>query len=269
MTLSPEKPVSAGLFSDTHLERGDIDLSEIQGKVDLVFLLGDIYVKSRGPEWAAKNFGSTPVIIIDGNHEFYGSNVDSIKKHTASEVLRVNREYGSNIHYLDDGYVEMFGYRFIGATLWSDFNLFGNPTLSKNFASAMLNDYKRIRIKDRNAYRRLSPADTLSWHLQSKTFIADAIQSSTLPTVVLTHHAPSAKSNNPIYAKDPLSPSFASNMDEFILYHQPVLWAHAHTHYNVDYYIGRTRIITNQRGYPGKKEGRGFNKNMISELPRL
>tara|TARA_B100000749_G_C18447548_1_gene474916 strand:+ start:3707 stop:4516 length:810 start_codon:yes stop_codon:yes gene_type:complete len=269
MNSTGNPPVLAGLFSDTHLERGDVDLSEMQGKVDIVFLLGDIYVKSRGPEWAARNFGSTPVIIIDGNHEFYGSNIDSVKKHTRNEVIRVNSEYGSNIHYLDNGYIEMFGYRFIGATLWSDFNLFGKPTLSKNFASAMLNDYKRIRIKEGKTYRRLSPSDTLGWHLQSKTFIADAIQSSSLPTVVLTHHAPSAMSNNPVYAKDPLSPSFSSNMDDFILYHKPVLWAHGHTHYNVDYYIGKTRVITNQRGYKGEKEGRKFNKSMVIELPRL
>ena len=27
------------------------------------------------------------------------------------------------------------------------------------------------------------------------------------------------------------------------------LWIHGHTHFNVDYKIGQTRVVTNQRGY--------------------
>jgi hypothetical protein len=30
------------------------------------------------------------------------------------------------------------------------------------------------------------------------------------------------------------------------------LWIHGHTHYNVDYKIGVTRIYSNQRGYPNE-----------------
>ena len=45
--------------------------------------------------------------------------------------------------------------------------------------------------------------------------------------------------------------------------HQPALWVYGHTHECDDQMIGRTRIISNQRGYPdraGGFESTGFDK---------
>jgi hypothetical protein len=40
-------------------------------------------------------------------------------------------------------------------------------------------------------------------------------------------------------------------MVEIIGIHQPALWVYGHTHECDDRTIGRTRIISNQLGYPG------------------
>ena len=43
------------------------------------------------------------------------------------------------------------------------------------------------------------------------------------------------------------------------------LWIHGHTHFNVDYAIGSTRIVSNQRGYPMERSA-GFNARVIVEV---
>jgi hypothetical protein len=43
------------------------------------------------------------------------------------------------------------------------------------------------------------------------------------------------------------------------------LWIHGHTHYSVDYVIGSTRVLTNQRGYPDQI-CKGFNPSLVIEL---
>ncbi len=52
-----------------------------------------------------------------------------------------------------------------------------------------------------------------------------------------------------------LSPAFNSDLEPLILRHQPELWVHGHTHWSVDYAVGRTRVYSNQRGYPGETTG--------------
>jgi len=49
------------------------------------------------------------------------------------------------------------------------------------------------------------------------------------------------------------SAAFASDLDSLIRASRIPLWIHGHTHYNVDYKIGATRIYSNQRGYPNAK----------------
>ena len=43
------------------------------------------------------------------------------------------------------------------------------------------------------------------------------------------------------------------------------LWIHGHTHHNVDYKIGATRIYSNQRGYPEERLA-GFAPEKIIEI---
>ena len=53
-----------------------------------------------------------------------------------------------------------------------------------------------------------------------------------------------------------LTPAFNSlDMVEIIETHQPALWVYGHTHECDDQMIGRTRIISNQLGYPGSLGG--------------
>ena len=85
------------------------------------------------------------------------------------------------------------------------------------------------------------------------------------PTIVVTHHAPSPRSETPGYANGPLSPSFVSDLGVLLAHSGIPLWIHGHTHYNVDYQLGATRVLTNQRGYP-QEACPGFVPGMVIEL---
>jgi len=70
------------------------------------------------------------------------------------------------------------------------------------------------------------------------------------PRVVVSHHAPVI---NPAttYRTSPLQPAFNSlDMIPVIEEFQPDLWIYGHTHECDDQMVGKTRIISNQLGYP-------------------
>lgn len=235
------------LFSDLHLDENEkhepLDLSHITS--DVVVLAGDIHSKCRSVPWILDNFDpkKQDVIIIDGNHEFYGGNIQSIKR-TMRETVA-----GTGIHYLDNSYVDLHGVRFIGATLWTDFELKGNALASKGMAQAFINDFKRISIKNGNKYQTLTPGLTQRMHWESRRFIADTINKSPLPTIVISHHLPSMRSVATQYQKDLLCAAFASDMDDFICKHPCRYWFHGHSHDNADYWISGTHVLSNQRGH--------------------
>ena len=104
-----------------------------------------------------------------------------------------------------------------------------------------------------------SHADSVAW-LKRELRARDPAR-----TIVVTHHAPSARSIPPFYAGSPLNAAFASGLDALVAGSRVPLWIHGHTHYNVDYMIGETRVLTNQRGYPDEPAA-GFNPELVVEL---
>jgi Icc-related predicted phosphoesterase len=73
--------------------------------------------------------------------------------------------------------------------------------------------------------------------------------------VVITHNAPVINPNTK-HRGSPFMPAFNSlDMVEVIERHQPALWIYGHTHECDDQTIGKTRIISNQLGYPGNSNG--------------
>ena len=119
---------------------------------DVVILAGDIYVRNKGIAWARGKFEHIPVIYVLGNHEFYGEalpkHIDKLKEQTQ----------GTNIHILENESLHIQGIQFLGCTLWTNFNLFGNPGIARHTAALEMTDYKKIRLSP--SFRKLRPADT-------------------------------------------------------------------------------------------------------------
>lgn len=235
--------MKVSVFSDLHLEFDDWKPSKINS--DLVILAGDIHSKQHGVVWAKDNL-EAPVLYVPGNHEFYGGNIQSItrKMHSAAQ--------GSNVRFLDNESLLFNDVLFIGATLWTDFNLFEDKqSYSKEVARTSINDFNRIRVEDAGRYRKLTPEDTITYFNRSVQFIESQLKRNDVKQkVVISHHAPSVRSENPKYINSALSPAFISDLEQLILDYQPDLWVHGHTHHNVDYKLGKSRVVSNQKGYP-------------------
>lgn len=227
---------------------------------DLVLLAGDIHTKARSAAWAARSF-QVPVVMVGGNHHGWGDYLfASIAKERRAaakcgsfpcgtpRVTVLEREIF--VHEKDGERV-----RIVGATMWTDFALFGEglrPMIQAR-AGREMNDYARIKMREFGPWRetrRLEPDDTARIHAMSVQFIREALaRDFDGKTVVMTHHAPSPRSIAPKYAADQMSAAYASDLERLIGTFQPTLWVHGHIHDSADYRLGDTRIVCNPRGY--------------------
>lgn len=222
---------------------------------DIVALVGDIDVGIKGVEWAIEQSEilDTDICYVAGNHEYYSGNVQSINR-KLKEVTQDTR-----VHVLENDFVDIKGVRILGATLWTDTNIFGDAFEASSVIRMTMNDYKKIRFKDGATYRRLAPRDTVSFHQTSLKFLSAQLKFSPLPTVVLTHHAPNILSVEQKFRTKIETAAYASDLTEFIKDHKPLAWIHGHTHTCTTYQIGETVVTTNQFGYRGIEESKEFD----------
>lgn len=76
-------------------------------------------------------------------------------------------------------------------------------------------------------------------------------------------HAPRAEPRlaDPLYG-DSVAAAYASALDRLVEGSGAAVWVHGHTHHCVDYRVGRTRVVSNQRGYPGEAVN-GFAPDLV------
>ena len=244
------------ILSDLHLEFEPFTPPKVEA--DAVVLAGDIHTGRNGLKWALQTFPDRPVIYVLGNHEFYGQKLQKL-----TEELR-EMAGGTNIHLLENDSFCLADVVFLGATLWTDFALNGNPVVAEVAAQTGMNDYRRIRTLPR--YSRLKPSDTRRLHLESRRWLEDQVSGlKGRKVVVVTHHAPSRESIPPRFEGDAFNPAFASDMTRFIIQSEARLWVHGHIHCGCDYTLGRTRVLANSRGYPAETQT-GFEPGLIVEV---
>lgn len=130
--------------------------------------------------------------------------------------------------------------------MWTDFA--GANQKAMLNAKAQMNDYRMIYTSQG---KRLQPEDTILFHKnfvdRLTTWFEKDLQGS---RVVISHHAPAVNPNT-AYGNSPLMPAFNSlDMIPMIKQYQPKLWIYGHTHECDSQFIGTTRVISNQLGYP-------------------
>lgn len=232
---------------------------------DVVILAGDIDTGAKAVEWAAQTFAGIPVFYVHGNHESYGKHLEHVQ-----EDIEGACQAAGNVHFLNCNELILGNVRFLGATMWTDFRLFGDGDrqFAMREAEAVMNDYKRIRLA-RAGYRKLRSADTAKFHSEHKSWLKQKLaEPFDGKTVVVTHMAPSLKSIAERYVQDMVSAAYASNLDEMAS--QADLWIHGHMHESFDYQIGECRVVCNPCGYKtraGTPENAHFDPNLIVELP--
>jgi hypothetical protein len=168
------------------------------------------------------------------------------------------------VHFLEQNTLEIGDITFLGATLWTDLNFFGNVPLAEIDAARDMNDYKKIRIEPK--YRRLRPRDLVPIHKGTLSWLGqqlDVLKGKKV--VVITHHGISRQSVPDRFMDEPSQPAYTSELTEFVLEHTCRLWIHGHTHWGFDYRLGETRVLANPRGYPHETT-HGFNPNLLVDV---
>jgi predicted phosphodiesterase len=238
------------VFSDIHLEFGDLTLPAVDA--DVIVAAGDIGVGCEAAPWLQRL--RRPVIYIAGNHEFYGAEMGRLRHELAAACA------GSNVHFLDNSIVRVAGVRFLGATLWSDFD---NDPLAMHEAQAGMNDYALIEA---SPGRTLTPADGVALQRAACAWLErNLVPYHPEPTVVVTHHAPSHRSWP--WVDEPLRrAAYCNQLDPFVERCGATLWIHGHVHARADYRIGDCRVVCNPRGYAGVALVPRFDPGLIIEI---
>lgn len=236
------------VVSDLHVDVTDTRRLCLAPGADLVVVAGDTragtdaalaYLRRRIP-------APTPIVVVLGNHEYYGGSI-------AGELERAREAAGRiGITLLEDEATVIGGVRFLGATLWTDYALFGPAHRAVAMAAARrgLNDHRLISVGRGPERRPFLPTDAAALHAASVRFL-DATLAVPFdgPSVVITHHAPHPVCIAPRFGRDPLSAAFASDLSVLIDARCPNLWVSGHTHHPVDTWLGPTRLVSNPHGY--------------------
>lgn len=247
------------IASDLHLEflsrtrATEFSLNDVEA--DVLVLAGDISSVPDGLMWASSTEVAPNVIYVPGNHEYYGAHL-----HKAALSMRGTAESISGFHLLDNDSVVIGGTRFLGTTLWTDFELNGTDAIRRSLAAASnyLNDFRCIRFGSTGWF---IPQDSVVLHRAAVEWLTGKLsQPFDGSTVVVTHHCPHPMSVAERFRGDLLSPAFCSDLSALIEAYRPDVWIHGHTHDEFDYVVpwsdgtGGTRIVCNPCGYPGERE---------------
>lgn len=247
------------ILSDLHVEYSPYTPEVTDA--DVIVLAGDICLGIRGIKWARQTWPDKEIVFVPGNHEFYRSDIETEHQ----QMSMAGRAY--HVHVLNRQEIIISGVRFLGATLWTDFRLFGEAERpwALQRGERGLRDFQVIEY----GHHTFTPQDSANLHTQDVAWLAHKLQHEPFEgkTVVVTHHLPSAKSVATRYSKELLSACFASHLDYLFGFSQ--LWIHGHTHDSFDYEVKGTRVICNPRGYCDGKlipENSAFNPKCIITL---
>lgn len=269
------------LASDLHLERDPVFQLPAAPGADTLVLAGDIGSYQAGSRLKeSDDFGlarfapgapGVPwrrVLYVPGNHEY-----DGLEFAGAHERLRATCER-LGITWLERETLVIEGVRFIGTTLWTDFEALarGQSTMTLQ-RQALEKAYRAANFYLRRftASRDGVPMLAEQWRqlaLECQQWLRAALAEPFAgPTVVVTHHAPSLRSADPRYGLTPGTAGFCNALDELL--DQADLWLHGHLHCASDYRSGyreRCRVVANPLGYASKGEQEDFRPSLVIEV---
>jgi predicted phosphodiesterase len=286
------------LLSDLHLESNPNFMPSAANGTDVLVLAGDIGSYQTGSALASSgdtDFGlarfsprhgwPTPVLFVPGNHEYDGLDFDDAHARLKETCARLD------ITWLEREVVQLGSVRFVGTTLWTDFDALGplagqpipDPLKDKipaHFSHPNSQFARQLKARDKafraaNYYLRKAATTRHgeAWlaqglreqALQCQDWLRQALST---PfdgnTVVVTHFAPSLHSADPRYGRVPGTAGFCNALDALLP--QAQLWLHGHLHCPSDYTVNGCRVVANPLGYAHKHEQRTFKATELVSL---
>jgi Icc-related predicted phosphoesterase len=255
-------PMRIQYASDLHLEfrANTLYLQEnpLPTIGDILVLAGDIILfgknsLARHPffDWCADHFQET--YIIPGNHEYYNGTELTASLTEFEYFLRPNVRYLNNKSIIS-GQTELFF-----TTLWSAVEIAQLMPVQMNVMDCHQITYKRRRFNSQD-YEPIHQ-HCLSWLKKS------IVQSSAERKLIVTHHCPTDRFQDPRYVGSTINSAFVVVLDDFIEQSDADYWIFGHTHYNGGKgFIGKTQLVCNQLGYVHHNEHQTFIPNAWFEL---
>jgi predicted phosphodiesterase len=274
------------LLSDLHLERYPNFQPKAANHVDVLVLAGDIGSYQVGTRLVDEDFGlgrfsplrpDAPwpkVLYVPGNHEFDSQEYESAYKRLQDICARLG------ITWLERQTVALGSVRFIGTTLWSDFESLARA--ESNLTKQMQKREKAYRaanyyLKKNTALKQGLPMlaeDIRELSLECQNWLRNALATPFEgTTVAVTHFAPTLRSADPRYGLTPGTAGFCNALDDLLP--QAQVWMHGHLHCINDYVVqgvadGRDfacRVVANPLGYASKGEQEDFRQGFVVEVP--
>ena len=276
------------VVSDLHLEAQPSFSVRAAPTADVLVLAGDIGSYQPGSQLSKENrdFGLTrfslhggatgwsDVLFVPGNHEYDGGDFDELDAELRNVALKLG------ILLLERSTVVLRGVRFVGTTLWSDFDALAVLRPDSTVTEELKQRSKAFRAANYYLSKMLTTRHGrpfLAEQLREQALICQAWLHDVLathfdgPTVVITHFAPSLRSADPRYGLTPGTAGFCNSLDNLL----PMadLWIHGHLHAPSDYAVlapnraaGLCRVICNPLGYAAKGEQERFNPTFTVDI---
>lgn len=277
--------VKIQLLSDLHLESNPHFRARPLPGADVLVLAGDIGSYQNGSLLSSlgiEDFGlarfsplpvelgganwPTPVIFLPGNHEYDGLDFDEAHIRLRETCNRLG------LIWLERETVLVQNVRFIGTTLWTDFDALssdkarasditlGEQLKAREKAFRAANFY----LKKNHSLRQGQPMlaeEVRDEGLKSQAWLRQALAVPfDGPTVAVTHFAPSLLSADPRYGLTPGTAGFCNSLDELLPL--ATLWLHGHLHCPNDYVRHGCRVAANPLGYARKGEQAAFRESL-------
>ncbi|AKJ27341.1 metallophosphoesterase [Caldimonas brevitalea] len=251
---------------------------------DVLVLAGDVGSYQEGSRLAEDDFGlrrfsprlgaAWPLVLyVPGNHEYDGLEFDVAHQRLREACERLG------IVWLERQVHTLGRVRFVGTTLWSDFDALAEGSLDpararrqreKAFRAA--NFYLRRNTTLRQGQPMLAES-MRDLGLACQTWLQQALaEPFDGTTVAVTHFAPSLRSADPRYGLVPGTAGFCNALDPLLAHAD--LWIHGHLHCAIDYEVltdaarnRRCRVVANPRGYASKGEQAAFRERFCIEVP--
>jgi hypothetical protein len=267
------------LLSDLHLEsQPEVRVPPAPG-AELLVLAGDIGSYQRGSRLTDADFGlaqfsplrgwPVPVLYVPGNHEYDNLDFDEAQARLRDTCERLG------ITWLEREVFVAGAVRFVGTTLWADFDALalqpGQPPVDtarrlklrhKGFRAA---DFYLSKMAGTRGGQPLLAPQWRELALECEAWLRDALaQPFAGTTVVVTHFAPSLRSADPRYGITPGTAAFCNSLDDLLPLAQ--WWLHGHLHCQHDYVERGCRVVANTLGYAARGEQEGFRPEFVLDI---
>lgn len=265
------------LLSDLHLEVHPQFVPEPAPDADLLVLAGDIGSYQNDSQVAGDNFGlerfsplpqwggwPTPVVFVPGNHEYDMQDFDAAHDRLRRTCDRLG------LLWLERETLVLDGVRFVGTTLWSDFDALADHEQCTDLTRRLRLRQKAFRAANFYLAKTGTTRAGTPWlaepmreqALACMAWLDDALaRPFDGATVAITHFAPSLRSADPRYGLAPGTAGFCNALDHLLP--RATLWLHGHLHAPSDYTVQgqqadgtpwQCRVVANPLGYARKNE---------------